>query len=278
MLVFCPAGDVPADVVQLAAVRDTTLIEDPAGALSNGAGAAIFTGRTGQLQGSLRRGLLAFDVADAIPAPARIKSVELWLRVTDSGGGEARVTLHRLDADWGEAASNASGGRGAPAEPGDATWVHRFYDTEPWAADGGDYAPRPSATALVAGPGDYVWQSTPRLVADVQAWVDGVAGEDGWLLLGAENRARTTKRFASREHEDPEAVPLLIVEFERQPSCAAAGLPHAAHALCHVYCELLDCETAPGDAPGCEAFARAYREHTGGAFPVCTTPPTDAFP
>ena len=57
-----------ADVVTVPASRDNTLIEDPSGALSNGAGPSLFAGRTAQPRNSIRRAVIAFDIAGTIPA------------------------------------------------------------------------------------------------------------------------------------------------------------------------------------------------------------------
>src|SRR5437762_12571116 len=53
-----------ADTANLAPLKDNTLYADTTGALSNGAGSAIFVGRTGN--GDIRRAVIAFDVAGAL--------------------------------------------------------------------------------------------------------------------------------------------------------------------------------------------------------------------
>jgi hypothetical protein len=62
VLVFTGAHPAASEVVTLTAVRDNTLIESATGSLSNGAGTLLFTGRTAQSSGAVRRGILAFDV------------------------------------------------------------------------------------------------------------------------------------------------------------------------------------------------------------------------
>ena len=54
----------------LAPVADTTLYEDAAGAISNGAGESLFVGVNAF--GQKRRAIARFDVAAALPANARI--------------------------------------------------------------------------------------------------------------------------------------------------------------------------------------------------------------
>jgi hypothetical protein len=198
----------------LQASRDNTLIESPKGELSAGMSPAFFVGRTGQAVGSIRRGLIAFDVAGSIPAGARITSVKLTLNVKLSAGGDrpAQVSLHRVLADWGEGKSSA-GGRGAPASEGDATWIHTFYPKLRWARPGGDYVAGESAAQTVADVGTYTWGTTPRMVADVQDWLDSPDKSFGWLVLGDETQGATARVFQSLQSEDAEARPKLAVTF-----------------------------------------------------------------
>ncbi len=207
-----------ADTAQIQASRDNTLYEDPAGSLSNGIGVGMFCGRNGS--GSARRALVRFDVAGAVPAGSTIDSVTLTLNVSQSISPDVSCSLHRVSADWGEGTSNSStfgGGGGAPATTGDATWIHRFYNTEMWATSGGDFAAQASATRLVGGPGSYIWNSTPELVADVQAWLDAPATNFGWIVIGDESAIGTAKRFDTHEHTVAGVRPLLVVDFT--PGC-----------------------------------------------------------
>src|SRR4029453_9619768 len=64
-----------AGTVVLVARRDATLIESASGSLANGAGPFLFAGRTSQSSESIRRAVLAFDVAAAVPRGALIRSV-----------------------------------------------------------------------------------------------------------------------------------------------------------------------------------------------------------
>lgn len=206
----------------LQASKDNTLIESSKGELSSGLGQGIFVGRTGQSEGGIRRGLIAFDIASAIPAGSKITSVKLTLNVRLSANGdeEAQVKLHQVLADWGEGSSESSG-RGAPAAEGDATWIHTFYPKRLWSKPGGDYATGDSATQSVAGVGIYNWGSTPRMVADVQAWLDSPDKNFGWLLFGDETMWATAKVFHSRESNDKEDRPQL----EARPRLTVTFIP-----------------------------------------------------
>ena len=104
-----------ADMVHIPADQDTTLIEDADGALSNGAGPAVFAGRTNQSMFSIRRALLRFDVAAALPENALIDRVFLTLYQGSNNVTPSDVSLHLVLADWGEGASFSGGGGGAAA-------------------------------------------------------------------------------------------------------------------------------------------------------------------
>ena len=200
----------------IAASKDNTLYESSTGALSNGAGQTFFVGRTNQISGSIRRGLLAFDIAGPLPAGAMIDSVRLRLNMSLTTAGAQTVQLHRVLSDWGEGTSNANtggGGGGAPSTAGDATWVHRFFNSSPWTTVGGDFSSTVSASQSVAGIGFYPWGSTPQMVNDVQMWLDTPLSNFGWLLRGVESLAPTAKRFDTRENINPGVRPALTVFY-----------------------------------------------------------------
>jgi hypothetical protein len=200
--------------VTIPASKDNTLIESATGAhLSNGAGDSIFVGRVGNFgQGTRRRGVIAFDVADAVPPGSTITEVSLQLYMAQTVSGAQTVGMRRLAADWGEGTSVSPGGQGAAATPGDATWVNRFHPDVPWASPGGEFSGIASATASVAGPGHYVW-SGEQLVADVQSFLDDPGGNFGWVLIGNEAVLFTAKRFASREETEASFRPALTITY-----------------------------------------------------------------
>ncbi len=207
-----------ADTVTLEPVRDNTLYEDGGGALSNGAGEFFFVGRTNTLLGQpfLRRAVLAFDVAAAIPAGSTINSAELVLTMSKTISSAQSLELRRLLVDWGEGTSNATiqgGGMGDSSTTGDATWVHRFFATAFWTVLGGDFTGTVSAVESVGGNGTYTWGSTAQTVADVQGWLDDPGSNFGWLMIGNEADDATAKRFNSRENPAAETRPQLIIDF-----------------------------------------------------------------
>ena len=269
------AWQAQGETVVLPALQDATLIESPDGSLANGSGEVLFSGRTGQSTASVRRALLLFDVAGSLPDAAQVTGAWLELSLTPSNAQPVTLGLHPVTAPWGEGASAASGGGGAPATPGDSTWVHRYYDTEAWANPGGDFAPAPSAMALVEDAGPYTWGPTPALLADVQGWLDAPASNHGWILIGGEDAPSTAKRFDSRESADPMARPRLVLEY--QSACAAADLSRGAIGICNAYCEALDCdgESPRGSARACNRLAHNFAAFSGGAPLPCDLPDAD---
>ncbi|MFO0945162.1 MAG: DNRLRE domain-containing protein [Planctomycetota bacterium] len=217
-----------ADMVDLHPSKDNTLIQqsNPMNQLSNGQG-DIFVGRTNQDgQGiatiSIRRGLIAFDIASVIPAGSIIQSVSLTLRDVMGLNGDPTVRLHRVSKDWGEGSSFFSGGVGAPAASGDATWLYTYYNSldptasSAWATPGGDYSSTVSASAVIyddLGGGQlFTWSSAidQQMLFDVQDWLDIPGSNFGWILLGDESRGQTAKRLNSGESATP---PLLSITY-----------------------------------------------------------------
>ena len=207
--------------VSMGASKDNTLIEDSTGAFSNGAGPNFFVGRVDVIsQGLRRRGVIAFDIASRIPAGSTILGVTLTVNMSKSTTGAQPATLYRLLSNWGEGTSSSSGGGGAPSTPGDATWLHTFFNTSFWTAQGGDYAASPSATIQVSLVGQYTFLSTPGMVADVQAWLDTPAQNFGWIIIGNETVIATAQRFDTRENTIASACPTLTVEYTASATSA----------------------------------------------------------
>ena len=215
-----PLKATAADTILIVVSRDNTLIEDPQGAFSNGSGPYLFAGRTNQQANNLRRGLIHFDVASALPAGSRIRSVQLFLYLSKNQGFTGGISLHRVINDWGQGISSATGGSGAPAALDDATWLHTFYPDFFWATMGGDYVMDASAVMNV-GPdiGSYTWESK-KMAEDVQSWLMNPGENFGWMLIGDENTPQSVMRFSSREVTcsdvalSTEVPPILMVTYK----------------------------------------------------------------
>ena len=219
-----PCPNAPVSLT-LTAVKDNTLYEDATGSKSNALGQYIYTGN--QSSGLKRRGVLQFDLS-SIPSTALIQGASLSLYCNSASGSAVNVALHRLNATWGEGASVGSGneGTGGAATTGDATWLHRFYNTIFWTTPGGDFVSTASATLSVPAVANATYQWTGSgLVPDVQSWVDGSATNAGWVIRGDELTSNNLRRFASRETATAANRPTLQVTFLASAPTGACCLP-----------------------------------------------------
>ncbi len=224
-------GGTPCEalLVSLTATEDTAIYAslDATNQRSAGGGESVVAGRTGPNQGGgVRRSLFWFDLSSLIPTGAVIQAATLRLTVDKSErAGPVTMSLFRLTNSWGEGtvAPSAGQGQGGPAEPGDGTWLFRFASTSSWITAGGDFVATPSATQAVGGALDAPIWSGAGMVADVQSWVDGVAPNHGWILLGPEGFT-SAKSFASSENLDVGARPLLTVTYVIPEPGAVAGM------------------------------------------------------
>lgn len=236
-----------ADVLVVTTSKDNTLYQSTTGALSNGAGPSMFAGRNGTGGGNrIQRGLVAFDLS-AIPFGSTVTSVVLELNCSQTSSGPETISIHRVDADWGEGTSYAGGGGGGGtvSTPNDATWIHRFYPGSPWSSAGGDFQASASTSTIVDQTAGYVWPSTPAMVADVQGWLANPATNFGWMVRGDEVNSGSSKRFDTKETSIPSHLPKLTVTFTSPtvtyctaksnslgctPAIAGSGAPSASAA------------------------------------------------
>jgi hypothetical protein len=214
LFVLLVGGVAAAGTVTLEADRDATLIERADGDLALGASPSLFVGATAQGEGAAsRRALIRFDVASAIPRNASIVRVELSVAVLPSNPGPHAVRLHRVLADWGEGTSVGFGGRGVPAEPGDATWIHTFHDDATWVRPGGQFVAAPSAEFVLGDPGLVVLEGSAKMLADVRAWAAAPERNFGWIWIGEEDRPFSVQILAAREMAIDALRPRLTVEY-----------------------------------------------------------------
>lgn len=216
------AGTAAAETVTIEASQDNTLYESTQGALSNGAGTRLFTGLTSS--NGVRRAVFAFKDLSAIPAGSTIKSVKLHMYVSRQNSDPTMTNLLRLESDWGEGTSDASGpeGGGAPATTGDATWNHTFFDNMLWSTPGGDFNQASRAQLELGDVGPYTWDSTATMVADVQDWLDNPQNNFGWILL-ADETVGSARRIISREGSDSSQRPRIEVEYDSGSTGPAPG-------------------------------------------------------
>ncbi len=225
--------------VTLIATRDASIYHGLPGSdtLADGSGPYLWTSVTAE--GLVRRALLKFDLS-AIPAGAVVRQVTLTLWESRSRG-DHNIALHRLLANWGEGPANAGGsGAGAPAASGDSTWSHRIYPGTPWNTPGGEFDPVASAVQLVgSADASYSWSgalpagggAAPRIVIDVQSWVNAPTGNHGWIMIGNETTPQNAKRFESRNSGFDVRKPQLTLVYSEPVVVAEGDVPLPAWAL-----------------------------------------------
>ncbi|MFT5048919.1 MAG: hypothetical protein ACI8QZ_000306 [Chlamydiales bacterium] len=206
------ASSAGADVITIEPSKDSTLYESSGGSLANGSGSGIFSGFT--FTSEIRRSLLQFDVATAVPAGATINSATLTLTITMNITGAADMSLYAATQAWGEGPSvggGTGGGAGGAALAGDSTWVHALSPGTLWASPGGDFVPGASASASVGGATGVF--SSAGMAADLQGWLDAPAGNFGWLLKTDDEATPNAKRMGSRESGAAPNRPVLEIDY-----------------------------------------------------------------
>ena len=201
-LLSAGVGRARAASMTLNPVQDTFISE--AIGTPNGTGVDMVMGTQGASAGFAKnRGLIQFDLS-SLPSGAVVQSATLRLTVTKAPQFpvNSNFALHRLAQPWDDLES---------------TWMLRLDPGENWAAPGGqegtDFSATASGSVLVSGVGGYTFESTPELVADVNAWLTNSAENHGWMVKTEdESIGFTARRFASREGLS--GAPVLEVQFE----------------------------------------------------------------
>jgi len=211
-------GAANAETVFIPATQDNTLYQDPEGKLSNGKGDFLFSGRIED--GPSRKSVIAFKDLSAIPYGAVVQTVKLHLQVSEVSGPTTEIYLLRILENWGEGASNAPDQEymGAPAAPGDATWVHTFYDQQSWDYVGGVFAWWPSDLESISTPKSYTFGSTYEMVNDVQTWKTYPGENFGWILIGSSD---TDSLIQLHSRENMVSPPLLEVTYTATGSASS---------------------------------------------------------
>ncbi|MDC8004521.1 HYR domain-containing protein [Aureisphaera galaxeae] len=216
--------------VSINPLKDNSLFQEIPGN-SNGAGQLMYVGQNGVSEN--HRGVLTFDVAGSVPAGATITGVNLTMTADHptATNGAHDFNLHRLLEDWGEGASDngvapgsGGGGFGDTAVAPDATWNDAMLGTAWASGPGGNFNPASSAVQNVDANGPYTWTSA-ALMADVQDMLDNPGTNFGWIVIGNETTASTTKRFGTRESP---IAPVLEISYEIVAGVTitqTAGLP-----------------------------------------------------
>src|SRR5688572_11745979 len=206
-----------AESITLTPVADTSLF---AIAPMNNMGAVQSLAAGNTATSETFRTLLKFDVSSAIPTGANVTSARLLLTVVKAppSARSAEFALHRMLVDWGEGNKGAGSltGTGEPATSGEATWNSRFHPAGDWSESGGtagdDFVATSSATAPQSTTDQVNFDSSERLISDVQSWIDTPSTNFGWMLKEeSELGMFTARRLGSREH--PTAPPRLSLDY-----------------------------------------------------------------
>lgn len=182
-----------AETIVLQPQQDTSIFSESTN--SNGAGADQFAGAT--RRGDIRRTLVRFDAAQ-LPAGSIVDAVTLTFTLLRSRDDAPRtMTLHRLLASWGEASSVGRGAGGTP-QPGDATWLQRFFPDMMWKNEGGDFTESAGGSAEVGGSDDVGRSfsiSGDGMIDDVLFWIANPDQNHGWIIRGDERVAQSSRSF-----------------------------------------------------------------------------------
>lgn len=234
VLAFLLAGAAGARAASatLAPVADTTLFQNNP---NNNLGASsLAVGATAA--GLTNRALLRFDLS-SIPSNALIDSVTLNFIVSRgpfTEGEPSIFQLHRFLKPWTEGAG--TGTTGTFASSGETTWNSQFHGSAAWSQPGGAAGAEYSSTVSASVPiaplpvGEahaYAFETTPDLVADVQAWLSGAAPNHGWLMASLqEDTPGTARRIVAGE--DPTFPPRLQVEYSLPPQFTSVAATNGA--------------------------------------------------
>lgn len=155
------------------------------------------------------RALFYFDIASMVPSGSTINSVTFEFEVTQQGGASGMAgddfNLHAMITTWTEGTGDTNIG----GITGDgATW-NTSNGVDAWITLGGDFAATVSGSVFVDGANNYSI-SSPQLVSDVQAIVDGSATNFGFMLKGANDIFGSAARVTSREGGNPAR---LVIDF-----------------------------------------------------------------
>lgn len=207
------------EVAILPLAADTCLFElDPD--FNFGSQRDLPAGSLGPMGDRLRSRLLfRVDVAGGLPQGAEIVSARLLTEVTMVPIGRANSTfaLHRVLVPWEEGDKrDVDNPGGDEASDGETTWAQRLQAEADWSEPGGgfgtDYAAQPSGSRAISGAGAYNFPFNTLGLADLSNMLHEPETNHGWVLVTEEeDRAKTARRFAAKEHRT--APPMLEIQY-----------------------------------------------------------------
>jgi hypothetical protein len=222
------------ETVALPVAQDTTLFEwNPLDNMGNQRD--LPAGTLGNM-GDRKRARLLFqvDLASGLPPGGEIVAARFRILLTmapESGRADSVFALHRISVPWGEGDKRGDLPGGDTATEGEANWNARFHPDQLWSVPGGalgsDYVAEPSAGTQISSPKSYVMEFNAQGLADLSAMLAEPESNHGWVLLTHdEERAKTARRFAAREHRTE--PPMLEIDYEL-PAEAISLVPQISH-------------------------------------------------
>ncbi|MCR9245987.1 MAG: PKD domain-containing protein, partial [bacterium] len=211
-------------VTTIEPTKDTSIYSEATGR-SNGQHPSLVGGNaalTNGTQQGVRRALVEFDIASAVPSGATVLTAALQLTNTFSPSnpiGNVVFSLAPVSTEWGEAplpGSNSNIGGGTTAAAGDATWASAIVGSTNWSSAGGDFGGQ-VASRVVGGVGSYTWSSA-GMVTNVGNWRLTPANNHGWIIRGTEvSGTRTAKVFGSAQDPTVGDRPKLTIAYRTFP-------------------------------------------------------------
>jgi FtsP/CotA-like multicopper oxidase with cupredoxin domain len=251
--------------IEIVANADNVLYQSVTGTISNALGSHLFAGNNNN---GIRRPIISFDLS-SVPAGAHIDDAQIRLYCTSNTGASFPITLHKVNESWTEGTSQAGGNEqnGTTALAGDATWLHRTYNSSFWTTPGGTFDATALATTSVNAQNVAFTWSSAALSELVDMWHHMPMMNQGLIFLGDEASTNNTKRFASRHVATASQRPTLIVTY----SFPQMGACCFSDGSCDDLTEM-ECMMAGG------TFSGVGTECMHTSCPIQLTPYLDALP
>ena len=169
--------------------------------------------------GTVKRGLMKFDIAGNVPSGATIDSVKLTIGYSQGSvpGVDPTINFHPIISNFGWTAGLGGAPQdGTAANPGELTWNNAAHGSIAWASPGGgsgiDFTAAPTASTVISGYGTYVWTG---MKTEVQAWLDNPVINGGWMIKSNETNFGSAVRLDS---DASTSEPSLLIYYKTATS------------------------------------------------------------
>lgn len=146
------------------------------------------------------RALLRFELQGQLPRGATVVAARLELEVvkTPPNPQSLPFALHRVLESW---------------DASTVTWRDRAAGI-PWQSAGGDFVSAPSSRQNLEWLAIYRFESNPRMVADVQEWLEMPDRNHGWIVVCQDELTPFSARRIASVESSGATPPRLWVEYE----------------------------------------------------------------